>query len=195
MQVEDFDFLGRLHAGADLAQVIELAPFRRPLEIERIPQRIEVCLADEGRNQRNRQQHDQPGRVDHQAHRQADHGNGVLHLAEQLAHQVHAVHGLASRAIQLVLPVRVFEILQIQLRGMFHQTHAGGVVEQLRQQRIGVADQPAEQVRADRQRQFQRQQFQKPVQAAAAQGLRERVECRRLADQMDRLVDDQFADV
>ncbi len=152
-------------------------------------------LADEGRNQRDRQQHDQPRRIDHQAHRQADHGEGVLHLPEQLAHQIHAVHGLTARAIQLVLPVGIFEVLQIQLRGMFHQAHAGSIVEQFRQQRIGVADQPAEQVRTNRQCELQRQQFQQTIQAAAAQGLGKRFERRRLADQMNHLVDDHFADV
>ena len=160
MQVEDLHFLGGFDAGTNLAQVVELAALRGPLEVERVAQRVEMRLADEGRNQRNGQQHDQPGRIHQQANRQAGHGDSILHLAEQLAHQVHAVHGLAACAIQLVLPVGVFKILKIQLRGMFHQPHAGRVVEQLRQQGIGVADQAAEQVRADCQRQFQRQQLQ-----------------------------------
>ena len=121
VEVEDLHLFRRFHARAHLADVFELATFRRPLEIQRIAQRIEMRLADEGGNQRHRQQHDQPRRVDQQAGREADHRDHVLHLAEQLAHQVHASHRLATRAVELVLQVGIFEVLQVQRRRVFHQ--------------------------------------------------------------------------
>ena len=70
----------------------------------------------------------------------------VLHLAEQLAHQVHAPHRLAARAIELVLQVGVLEILEVERRGVLHQPDAGRVGEQFRQQSVGIADHAPEQV-------------------------------------------------
>ncbi len=195
VQVEDLHFLRGLDAGADLAQVVELAPLRRPLVVERIAQRVEVRFADKGRHQRHRQQRDQPRRVHQQADGEAGHGDGVLQLPEQLAHQVHPPHALPPCAVQAVLQFGVLEVLQVQQRGMLHQAHAGGVVEQLREQVVGIGHQPAKQVRADRQRQLQRQQRQQVVEPAAGQRVAEVVQARSATGQPDRLVDDQLADI
>jgi hypothetical protein len=86
-------------------------------------------FADEGRDQRHGQQQHQPRCVGQQSDGEADHGDRVLRLAEQLAHQVHPAHGLPARAIQLVLQLGVLEILQVQGGRVFHQAHAGGVGE------------------------------------------------------------------
>ena len=195
VEVEDLHLLRRLHAGAHLAHVFELASFRRPGVVERVAQRVEMRLADERRHQRHRQQHDQPWRVDQQAGGEADHGDRILHLAEQLAHQVHAAHRLATRAIELVLQVGILEVLQVQRRRMLHQAHAGGVGEQFRQQRVAVADQAAEQVGTDRQRELDHQQPRQRFQLAAAPGGADRIEPHAGRDQAHRLVDDQLADV
>ena len=67
VEVEDLDLFRGLDAGAHLPQVFELAPLGRPLEVERVVERVEVRLADERRHQRDRQQQDQPRRVHQQA--------------------------------------------------------------------------------------------------------------------------------
>ncbi|MNN05900.1 hypothetical protein D3C81_1186750 [compost metagenome] len=195
MQVEDLYFLGRFHTGAELAQVVQLAAFRRPQEVEAVTGRIEVRLANERRHQRQCQQQDQPRRIDQQADGQAGDGDRILHLAEQLAHQVHPAHGLAPRTVQLVLQVRVLEVLQVQGGCVFHQAHAGDVGEQFRQQGIGVADQAAEQVRGDGQAQFQRQQAEQRVEQPTGQRLAQRREARVVLAEVQRGIDDQLADV
>jgi len=195
VEVEDLHLLGRLHAGAGLAQVLQLAPLRGPLEIEGVAQGVEVGLADERRHQGHGQQQDQPGRVHQQAHAEADHGDGVLDLAEQLAHQVHPAHGLAPGAVQPVLQVRILEVLQVQGGGVLHQAHAAGIGEQFREQAVGVADHPAQQVRAHRHRQLQRQQGQQRPELARAQRVAEPVQAQPQPGQPHHLVDDQLADV
>ena len=152
-------------------------------------------LADEGRNQRHGQQQHQPRRIHQQPDREADHGDAVLHLAEQLAHQAHAAHGLAARAVELVLQVGILEVLEVERRGMFHQPDAGGVGEQFRQQPVAVADHPAEQVGADRQRELQREQAGQRGQLAAGPGGAEAVEGDAGAGQPHGFIDDQLADV
>ncbi|MNV19490.1 hypothetical protein D3C71_1103550 [compost metagenome] len=195
MEVEDLHLLGGFHAGPDLAQVVQLAALGRPLEVERVTGRVEMRFADEGRHQRHCQQQDQPGRVHQQAHRQAGHGDGVLHLAEQLAHQVHPAHGLAPRAVQLVLQVRIFEVLQVQLGGVFHQPHAGDVGEQLGEQAVGIVHRAAQQVRDDRQAELEGQQAQQGIEQAAGEGLAKRREAGLVLAQVQCRIDDQLAHV
>ena len=195
MEVEDLHLLRGFHARAHLPHVLELAALRRPGEVERVAQGVEVRFADEGRDQRDRQQQDQPGRIDQQPDGEADDGDRVLDLPEQLAHQVRAAHGLAPGALELVLQLRVLEVGEVQRGRVLHQAHAGGVGEQLRQQRIAVADHPAEQVRQDCQAQLCQDQPGEVVEHAAAPGLQQAVETDAHADQPHHLVDDQLADV
>ena len=152
-------------------------------------------LADEGGHQCHHQQQDQPGGVYQQAGGEADHRDRVLRLPEQLAHQVHPPHGLAARAIQLVLQIRILEVLQIQPRRVFHQADAGGVGEQFRQQRVGVADEPAQQIRQDGQAELQRQQAEQRVELSVAPDLGQPGLRQPEADQADGFVDDQLAHV
>jgi len=193
MEVEDLHLLGSLHAGPDLAQILQLAALGRPLEVEAVTGCVEVRFADEGRDQCHRQQQDQPRRVHDQADREAGHRDAVLHLAEQLAHQVHPAHGLAPCPVQFVLQVGVFEILQVQLGGVFHQAHAGDVGEQLRQQGIGVADHAAKQVRGHRQAELEREQAQQGIEQATGQRLAERREAGIMLAELHGGIDDQLA--
>ncbi len=195
VEVEDLHLLRRLHARAHLADVFELAPLRSPLEVQRVTERVEVRLADERRQQRHRQQHDQPWCVDQQACGEADHRDDVLHLAEQLAHQVHAPHRLATRAVELVLQVRVLEILQVERGRVLHQTHAGRVGEQFGQQRIAVTDQSAQQVRRDRQHELHGKQPQQVVELSVLPCCGDRFVRDARADQAHGFVDDQLADI
>ena len=93
-------------------------------------------LAEEGRDEREEQQHDQPRRVDDEAGREARDRHDVLGLAEQLAHQRHAPAGLAARALELVLELAVLEVLEVERRGMLHQPDAGGVGDALGEQGV-----------------------------------------------------------
>ena len=124
VEAEDLHFLGGLGAGRGLADIVELAPFGRAAEIERIALGVEMRLAEKGGHQRHQQQHDQPGREDDETGREAGHGDEVLRLREKLAHQGHAPAGLAAGALELVLELGILEILEVERRGMLHQPHA-----------------------------------------------------------------------
>ena len=69
-QPEELELLGRDVAGGDVAQVVELAPLGRPGVEQRIAQRGEVGLAQQRRQHRHDQQHQQPGDVHRQRHGQ-----------------------------------------------------------------------------------------------------------------------------
>ena len=81
-------------------------------------------LAEKGRHQRQKQQGDQPGRIDDQAGGKARHRHDVLRLAEQLPHQRHPSAGLAARALELILEFGVLEIFQVERRRVLHQADA-----------------------------------------------------------------------
>ena len=61
IEAENLHFLGGFNAGGGLPHIVEFAPLRRAAVIERIALRIEMGLPDEGRHERNKQQHDEPG--------------------------------------------------------------------------------------------------------------------------------------
>ena len=193
VQVEDLDFFGGFRLGRDLADIVQLAPFGSAAEIQRVVAGVEMRLAQECRDQRHQQQHDQPRIIGDQPAREGQHGQDVLHLPEDLAHQGHAARGLTAGAVQLVLEGRVLEILQIQVGCMFHQIHGHGDGQPFRQQRVDQPDQPPQQVRGDGQPEFQRDQpgqmLGQPAGPPFGQRLRP-VE----GDQPDHLVDDQLAD-
>jgi hypothetical protein len=195
VEIEDLDLLRRLDAGAHLAHVLELPALGRPGEVERVAERGEVRLADEGGDQRHPQQHDQPRHVDQQADGEADHRDRVLELAEEQPHQVHPAHRLPARPVEPVLELRVLEVLEIERCRVLHKPHAGGVGEELRERAVGVADRAAEEVGEDRQPELERQQQGQPLEHPGAP----RPEQADLADpgrdQLHRLVDDQLADV
>src|SRR3546814_12223448 len=71
------------------SQVFELALLRCPGEVEAVVERVEMRLADEGRQQRNGEQHDQPRRVHQQPGGEADDGDDVLGLPEQQIGRAH----------------------------------------------------------------------------------------------------------
>ena len=127
VQAENLHFLGGFDARGGMPDIVELAPFRRADVVERIALRVEMRLAEERRHQSEKQQEDQPRRVQDQAGGEARHGHHVLRLAEQLAHQRHPPAGLAAGALELVLELGVFEILEVESRRVLHQAHARSV--------------------------------------------------------------------
>ena len=195
VEAEDLDLLRGLHAGAGLADVVELAALGRALVVERVAARIEVRLADERRHQRDRQQHDEPGRVHDQPRGEADDRHGVLRLAEQLAHQRRAPGRLAPRALEAVLQVGVLEVLEVQRRRMLHQAQARLVAEFLRQQRIDQRHGAPHQVGADRQCEFEGDQAGEPRQRTVEHEMPADAGGAVRRDQAHHLVDDELADV
>ena len=136
VEAEDLHFLRGLDARAGLAHVVELAPLGRARVVERVALRVEVRLADERRHERDREQHDQPRRVDDEAGGEARDRHDVLRLREELPHQRHAARRLPARALEPVLQLAVLEVLEVERRGVLHQAQAGRVAELLGQQRI-----------------------------------------------------------
>ena len=166
VEAEDLHFLRRLDAGAGLAHVVELAPLRRAQVVERVALRVEVRLAEERRHQRQRQQHDQPRRVEHQRRGEAQDGDDVLRLAEHLAHQRAAADRLPARALQPVLQLAVLEVLEVERRRVLHQAQAGGVGELLRQQRVEQRHRAPEHVGQHREPELDGEQQRDAVDAA-----------------------------
>ena len=151
-------------------------------------------LADECRHKRYGQQRDQPRCVDDQSRAEADDGDHVLDLPEQLADQRHSSRRLAPRPIEPVLQFAVLEIFQVERRRVLHQAQAGGVAELLGQQRIEQRNRTAEDVGRNCEGEFQQQQSADAIEQPGGVPLRERAR-RRRAGQQDDLVDDQLADV
>ena len=152
-------------------------------------------LAEESRHQRHQQQHDQPRREDDQAGRKTGHGDEVLRLGEELAHERHAAAGLAARAFELVLEFGVLEILEVEGCGMLHQSHARTRADPLGQQAVEEGDDAAQYVGQYRHRELGGQQQAQLVEMAAVEPLLQR---RRLVGQLHQhhhVVDDQLADI
>ncbi len=82
-------------------------------------------LADECRDERDREQHDEPRRVDEQARGEAGDGDQVLRLAEKLAHEPGAAGRLRARPLEPILELAILEILEVEARRVLHQPHAG----------------------------------------------------------------------
>ncbi len=195
VEAEDLHFLGGLDAGAGLAHVVDLAPLRRPHEVQRVALRVEVRLAEEGRDQRQDQQRDQPGGVDHQPGGEADDGHDVLRLAEELVHQRHPAGGLPAGALEPVLQLAVLEVLEVERRRVLHQAHAGGVGELLGEEGVEQRDQAAQPVGEHRQDELGRQQPAEVAEQAAGQPVPQVRGHPRRPGQPDHLVDDQLADI
>jgi hypothetical protein len=107
-------------------------------------------LTDEGWDQRQSQEQDQPRIEDHHTRREGCNGDKVLHLGEQQTHQCHATTGLAARALQFVLKLRILKIFQIKGCGMFHQPDGGRHRKPVRQQAVHQPHHPAQHVGQDR---------------------------------------------
>ena len=91
-------------------------------------------LADERRHERDREQHDEPRRIDDEAGGEADDRHDVLRLREELAHQRHATGRLPPCALESILQLAVLEVLEIEGGRMLHQAQARRVGELLGQQ-------------------------------------------------------------
>ena len=106
-------------------------------------------LAEEGRHEREEEQHDQPRRDDDEAGGEGDDGDEVLPLVEHLPDEAEAARRLPPGALELVVEVGVLEVLQVQLGGVLHQPHRRLVREEVAEEAVEEGGGAAQDVRED----------------------------------------------
>ncbi len=158
-EAEEFYLLGGFGAGADVAQIFELAPLRGAHAVEVVGAGVELRLADDRWDERDGEQQDQPGRVDEEAGGKRQDGDDRLALAEDLRQQRVAAGGLAAGALQPVLVFAGFEVAEIEPGGMLHQLHADHVGVQLGENAVDQRDAAAKQIGGYHEREFERQEL------------------------------------
>ena len=161
-QAEELELLGRDVAGADVAQVVELAPLGRPGVEQRVAQRGEVGFAEKRRQHRDDQQEQQPGDVDRQRHAQRHERDQVLDRRQQQGEQPDATHRLPAGPLQLVVDLRVLELLQVERGRVAHELDAGAVGEEIAQQALEQRGEPAQPLAHQRDAQLEREQLGEP---------------------------------
>ena len=77
-QAEKLDLLCRHVAGADVAEIVELAALRRPAVQERISEGSEMGLAEQRRQDGHNQEDEEPRHIRRQRRRQRDQRHQVL---------------------------------------------------------------------------------------------------------------------
>ena len=152
-------------------------------------------LADERGDQRDREQHDQPRRVDESPAAKLTIVTTSCAWPNSWPISVDAPGGLAARALEPVLQLAVLEVLEVERRRMLHQPQAGRVAEALGQQRVEQRDDAAEHVGGDRERELEREQPADAVERAAVEPFAQRVVGCGVPREPHDLVDDQLADV
>ena len=182
-QAEELDLLGRDLVGRDVAEVVELPSLLRPLEHERVADAGVVRLAQERGHDGHDQDGEEPGSVNDERREQGGERDQLLAHVQRLAEQGDAAHRLAPGALQLVVELRVLELLEIERRGVPHDADAHVVGEQVADQRFVVARGAGERVREQRDGQLEQHQLREPPPVR-----------RRRADVRHHAVDDELAD-
>ena len=83
-EAEELHLLGRPVARADVANVVELAALRRPAKEQRVRERREMRLAEEARQHRDDEEHEQPRRLRRERDAQRDEREHALPHPQQL---------------------------------------------------------------------------------------------------------------
>ncbi len=186
-QAEQLELLGRDVAGADVAEIVQLPPLRGPGVEQGISQRREVGLAQQRGEHRDHEEHQQPGDVDRDRDAERRQGDQVLQRRQQHGEEPDPPHRLPPGPLQLVVDLRVLELLQVERRGVLHQLDAGPVGEEVAQETLQQGGDPAQPLAHHRDRQLDPDQHGQPLPghrpAAAVQG-----------DGVDHLVHDELAD-
>ena len=135
-EAKELHFLGGDVARADVAQVVELASFLGPGEEQRVAQRGVMGLAEERRENCQREEQQQPGDVDRDRNGQRDERDQVLEAGEYAGEEPDPPHRLPAGPLQLVVDLGVLELLEIERGRVLHQLNAGAVGEQVAQQTL-----------------------------------------------------------
>ena len=159
---QQLELLGGDVAGRDVAEIVELPALGSPGVEQRIAERGEVRLAQEGRQHGHDQQDQQPGDVHRQRHRQGDERDQVLQRGEQEGEEPDAVHRLPAGPLQPVVDLRVLELLQVECSGVAHELDAGPVGEEIAEQALQQGREPAESLAHQRDAQLQGEQLGEP---------------------------------
>src|SRR4051794_26707179 len=126
---EDLDLLCGLGAGAEKAQVIELAALGGALVKHGVGEAGKMGLAEEAGDHRGGEQKHEPGGENDQADRKGDEGNGILSDAEDRGEEAHSAGGLAAGAVEFVVEDGVLEAGQVEAGGVFHEAYADAIGE------------------------------------------------------------------
>ena len=161
-QAEQLELLGRDVAGADVAQVVELAALRGPGVEQRVAQRGEVGLAQERGEHRDDQQDQEPGDVHRERRGQRHQGDEILQRREEHGEEPDAAHRLPAGPLQLVVDLGVLELLQVEGGRVLHQLDAGAVGEQVAQQALQQGGDAAQPLAHQRDGQLDAQQHAEP---------------------------------
>jgi hypothetical protein len=133
-EVEQLHFLRHLVRGTGVAQVVEQAALRSPLEQQRVAQRRVVGLPEERRHHGDHEQDEEPRQLneDHAGERRQRHQ--VLHGGEQQGDEADPAERLAARALEVVVGLGVLVLRQVERGGVLHQANTDAVRKQVAQQ-------------------------------------------------------------
>jgi len=132
-----------------IAQVVEQAPLRSPLEQQGIAERGVVRLAKEGRSHGHEEQQQQPRQLQQQHARERGERHQVLGRGQEQRDQPDAPHRLTARPLEVVVGLGVLVLREVEGRGVLHQPHAEAVREQVAEQTLEQRRQACEPLTGD----------------------------------------------
>ena len=141
---EELELLGRDVAGADVAEIVELPPLRRPRVEQGIAERGEVGLAEERGEHRHHEQDEEPGHVYRDGGAEGGERDSILHRREEQGEEPDPSHRLPPRPLQLVVHLGVLELLQVERGRVAHQLDAGSIREQVAEQALEQRREPGQ---------------------------------------------------
>ncbi len=195
VEAEQLDLLRGLDARAKVPNIVELPPLRRAEVVEPVALGVEVHLAEEGGQERQQNQSDEPRRVGDQSDGERDRRESVLRLPEDLGQQRGASRHLPSRPFEPVLLFAALELLQVERCGMLHETHAGEVAVEFREQAVDERTGPPEKVGHDGKAAFEHHETGENGQPSAPDPGRQAFAGRRQPALRHDLVDDELSDI
>ena len=150
-------------------------------------------LADECRQEGNREERDEPRCVHEQPCGKARNGDHILRLAEELPDQARTSGRLSPGSFQPVLQLAILEVLEVERGGVLHEPKTGLVAELLGQQRVEQRHGPTQYVGEDRKSEFQCEQPSDAVEQSARDPLPQVFGSGRSLGKQHNLIDDQLA--
>ena len=140
-------------------------------------------LAEEARQNGHGEQQQQPRIVDHQRGGERGEREHILPHRQQHRDEPDARRGLPACPLQVIVELRVLELLEIERRRMPHEPDAHAVGEEIAQQRLHERRCPREKFPADHHRELQRDDPPQRCQRRTWRG-----------GEMHHLVDDELGD-
>ena len=162
-QAEELDLLRRGIAGRHVAEVVELPALGGPAVEEGVAEPGEVGLAEEAREHGQPQQQQEPRVEGEQRGHERGEGERALAHAEQERDEGEPTDGLSPGPLQVVVELRVLEVLQVERGGVLHQPHAHAVAEKVAEQRLHERRRPLHEVEDERQGQLESHQPRQPT--------------------------------